>query len=106
MIANKANSVMGFLQRTIGSCTEKVKDACYKSMVRPILEYSSTVWSPFTKKNITMIESVQRRAAIFVTSNYQQISSVTSKLLKLGWPSLEQRRKIAKVIIYVIQDTA
>ena len=63
MIASKANSVLGFLQRNIGSCTEKVKEACYKLMMRPILEYSSTVWSPFTKKNITMIESVQRRAA-------------------------------------------
>ena len=68
-------------------------------MVRPILEYSSTVWSPFTKKNITAIESVERRAGRFVTSNYQQISSVTSKLLKLGWPSLEQCRKIAKLIM-------
>ena len=29
MIANKVNSVKRFLQRNIGSCTEKVKEACY-----------------------------------------------------------------------------
>ena len=44
------------------------EEACYKAMVRPILEHSSTVWSPFTKKNITMIEAVQRQAARFVTN--------------------------------------
>ena len=61
MITNKANSVKAFLQRNIGSCTEVVKEACYKSMVRPILEYSSTVWSSFTKKNIIMIEVFKDR---------------------------------------------
>ena len=68
-------------------------------MVRPILEYSSTMWSPFRKKNITTIESVQRQAARFMTSNFQQISSVTSMLLKLGWCSLEQHRNITKLIM-------
>ena len=47
MISNKAKA---FLQRNIGSCTKAVKEACYKLMVRPILEYSNTVWSPFIKK--------------------------------------------------------
>lgn len=36
MITNKANSVKSFLERNISSCTEMVKVACYKSMVRPI----------------------------------------------------------------------
>ena len=48
MITSKANSVKSFLQRNISSCTEMVKEACYKSMIRPILEYSSTVWSPYS----------------------------------------------------------
>ena len=87
MITNKANSVKSFLQRNIGSCTETVKEACYKSMVKPILEFSSTVWSPYTKKNILMIESIQRRVARFVTSAYNQTSSITTILFGLGWPS-------------------
>ena len=96
MITSKANSVKSFLQRNISSCTEMVKVACYKSMIRPILEYASTVWSPYTKKNILMIEAVQRRAARFVTNTYNQTSSVTAMLFRLGWPSLEQHREIAK----------
>ena len=99
MIANKANAVKAFLQRNISSCPQMVKETCYKSMIRPILEYSSTVWSPYTNKNITLLESVQRRAARFVTNTYDRMSSVTSLLQELGWPSLYQRRKIAKAIM-------
>ena len=57
-----------FLKRNIGSCPARVKEACYKSMVRPVVEYSSVVWSPFTNTNINLVESVQRRAARFVTA--------------------------------------
>ena len=83
MITSKANSVKSFLQRNINSCTEMVKVACYKSMIRPILEYASTVWSPYTKKNILMIEAVQRRAARFVTNITTK--QAVSPLCYLGW---------------------
>ena len=51
-ISHEANSIKGFLQRNIKSCPPKVKDICYKIMVRPIMEYACTVWSPHTRKNI------------------------------------------------------
>ena len=95
----KLTQLNHFLQRNISSCPQIVKEACYKTMVRPILEYSSTVWSPHTEKNINLIESVQRRAARFVTNTYDRMSSVTSLLHGLGWPSLKQRREIAKAIM-------
>ena len=74
-------------------------------MVRPILEYSSTVWSLFTKKNITMIESVQRRAARFVTSNYQQISSVTSIYAIETWLAFSGTAQKDRKSDHSIQDT-
>ena len=85
IITSKANS---FLQRNISSCTEMVKEACYKSMIRPILEYASTVWSLYMKKNILMIEAVQRRAARFVTNTYDQTSSVTAIWAGHLWSSV------------------
>ena len=33
----------------------------YKTLVRPVLEYSSPVWSPQKKKYIKIVECVQRR---------------------------------------------
>ena len=105
MITNKANFVMSFLQRNIGSCTEMVKEACFRSMVRPILEFLS---SSLQRKILLWLSQfrVQRRAARFVASSYDQTSSVTSVLLRLNWPSLKQCRDIANVtMLYKICTT-
>ena len=59
-----------FLRRNISSCTQQTKKLCYLAMVHPILEYASTVWSPYTNSNIYKLEMVQRRAARFITNNY------------------------------------
>ena len=61
-------------------------------MVRPLLEYCSTVWSPHTKEYIQKIEMVQHRAARYVTNRYHNTSSVTSMLDHLEWETLESRR--------------
>ena len=70
---------------------------CYKSLVRPQLEYASTVWDPSTKSNITKVEAVQRRAARFVIGDYSRTSSVTTMLQHLEWKGLQTRRQHAKV---------
>ena len=49
-ICTKANRTLGFLRRTLFSCPQDVKEAAYKGMVRPILEYGSSVWDPYTDK--------------------------------------------------------
>ena len=61
-ITNKANSVHGFLQRNLYSCPMSTKINCYKALVKPVLDYAATVWSPYTQKDIDM---VQRCAARF-----------------------------------------
>ena len=44
-----------------------VKINCYKSLIKPVLEYACTVWAPHTQKDhISAIESVQRHAARFI----------------------------------------
>ena len=62
-ITKKANQTLGFLRRNIKVNSEKLKSTAYKTLVRPQLEYSSTVWSPHTSNLIDQLESVQRRAA-------------------------------------------
>ena len=47
-----------------------VKEAAYKSLVRPILEYESTVCDPHCNGLNDELENVQKRAARFVTRNY------------------------------------
>ena len=51
-IAKKANAVKGFLHRNISSCPTRIKLNCYKSLVRPILEYAAVVGGVyFTERN-------------------------------------------------------
>ena len=96
-ICNKANKILGFLRRNLKIGSTKVKDTAYKTFVRPILEYACTVWDPYTKDQIDQLEAVQRRAARFVVNRYHNTSSVTAMIQALQWPSLQHRRKIARL---------
>ena len=69
-------------------------------MIRPVVEYSCVVWSPFTNTNINLIDTVQRKAARFVTGDYGFTSSVTEMLRSLGWTSLKCRRDICRVTMF------
>ena len=69
-ICTKANRNLGFLMRNLYSCLQDVKEAAYKGLVRPVLEYGSSVWDPPGVVLQEELESVQKRAARFVTGNY------------------------------------
>ena len=97
-IVHKAAQVNGFLYRNLRQCPAHIKAICYKSMVRPILEYASSVWDPHTTANIQKLESVQRRAARFCLNDHSHYSSVTNMLLLLNLPSLQSRRKSTKLM--------
>ena len=84
--------MLGFLRRNLKVSNELTKTAAYSSLLRPILEYCCTVWSPHTQEYTNKLEMVQRRAAIYVTNHYHNTSSVTSMLNHLEWESLEARR--------------
>ena len=73
--AKKANNTWAFLQRNFQQCPRKTKELCYRTLIRPILDYASVVWDPFTEENIRRLEMAQRRAARMVFSDYRQTSS-------------------------------
>ena len=71
-----------------------MKEAAYKSMVRPIFEYGSTVWDPHCNGLNDELENVQKRAARFVTRIYSyETGSMTGILEELKWETLQKRRK-------------
>ena len=78
------------------------------TLVRPLVEYCSPVWSPHLKKNINKVERVQRVAARFVTRRPYHRSapdSVTALVTSLGWDTLETRRhKASLTSLYKMVD--
>ena len=93
-ICTKSDRTLGFLRRTLFSCPQDVKEAAYKGMVCPILEYGNLVWDPYTDKLQEELEKVQNHAARFVTRNYvYETGRMTGILGQLKWESLKKRRK-------------
>ena len=87
-ITSKANKTLGFLRRNLKIKSEKIKEKAYKSLVRPLVEYASSVWDPHNETQVNQIEMVQRRGARFVKGNYRQTASVGKMLEDLNWQSL------------------
>ena len=92
----KANSRVGIIKRSFSCLNKKNFLLLYKSLVRPILEYCSSVWNPLYKNEALEIEKVQRRATKLVPNlrnlNYED------RLRALNITTLFFRRKRADVI--------
>ncbi|KAL8578399.1 hypothetical protein ACOMHN_014898 [Nucella lapillus] len=99
-IWTKANQVLGFLRRNLKISSPSIKAKAYKTFVRPLLEYSASVWDPYEKQHKVKLENIQRRAARFVLNRYQRSDSVTTMLEILGWKPLEDRRKKARLLMF------
>ena len=95
-IRNNTNSALGFVERNLHRCPQKIKKQAYKSLVRPPLEYGSTVRDPYRAYPKSCLEQVQRRVAHLVPRTYaNEKKCVTNALNQLNWPTLEKRRQVA-----------
>ena len=90
MAAKKANCVLGMIKRNIKCKNAAIFIRLYKSLVRPRLEYCIQAWSPYHKKDIEVLERIQKQATKMVYGygdlNYKD------RLSLLELPSLEERR--------------
>jgi ribonuclease P/MRP protein subunit RPP40 len=86
----KANAVLGMIKRNINFKSKEIMVRLYKALVRPHLEYCVQVWSPYLRKDINMLERVQRRATKMIEGYWDM--EYSERLKKLGLISLEKRR--------------
>ena len=98
-IVSKTNRTLGQIKRI---CKE-IKDTntrriLYCALVRPKLEYASSVWSPYTIKHRLLIENVRRRATKF-TLNYPDNMPYVERLQKTNILPLNYRREISDLIL-------
>jgi hypothetical protein len=101
-VTKKTNNITAFLRGNISTCPKKIKDQCYRTMIRPVMEYACIVWDLITQKDTNKTEMIQRRATRFVLGDYRTTSSVTSILNSLQWDTLQHRRQ--DLSQYALQD--
>jgi hypothetical protein len=95
----KANKRLGFVKRSLGyKCHTKIKLTSYKTLVRPILEFGSTVWSGLSKKSVMRIESLQRRASSYILNNFTL--NYKDRLIQCDLLPLSYRRELLDIVFY------
>ena len=60
--ASQGNQILGMIRRNITYKESGLIIPLYKAIVRPHLEYCIQAWIPYLRKDIDMLEKVQRRA--------------------------------------------
>ena len=85
-----ANRVLAIVRRTFYHMTAPIFRQVFKGLVRPILEYAQSVWSPKSKRLISDIEDVQRRGSKLIPGFYNL--SYPERLRRLKMPTLAYRR--------------
>lgn len=97
------NAIVSKSLRTLGSITRYSKELCdpkiffflYITLVRPILEYCTPVWSPINKSLVDRIEKVQHKfLRIYAYQTGQPIvnHNYFELMCKLSLPTLKSRR--------------
>ena len=95
-ICAKANRIVGIIKHAFSCINIDMFQILSKSLVRPILEYCSRVWNPYTNVSARKIEQVQHRAAKMLEKNKDM--SYSDQLCIIGIPTLQFRRVRAVMI--------
>ena len=82
--------MLGMIRVSFACLNKKMFLNLYTSLIRPLLEYCVQVWSPHLRKNVKLIEGVQRRATKLVPELREYPYEERLKMLKLT--TLEDRR--------------
>ena len=94
---NKANRILGMIKRTFSYLNHEMLAQLFKVFVRPHLEFAQQAWSPYLRKDIDLLEGVQRRG----TKLLKVIEDLpyAERLKELNMYSIEERLRRGDMIL-------
>ena len=98
-ISLKAWTRVNLLRALKFRVSRKSLEKLYISFIRPLLEYSDSVWDNCSSESKKQLEAIHTESARIV-SGATKLCSIEKLFVELGWESLQSRRNKHKLILF------
>ena len=99
-IVSRALRTLGLVRRTVGaSASVQVRKCLYLLLIRSQMSYCSQIWRPHLIKDISLLESVQRKATKWILNNF--ILDYKSRLCSLQLLPLMMSFEVNNITFFI-----